>query len=84
MPFSAIHYGSNASHKPGLQHKHQSSRPVDMETDITDSFHIYRVDWAHNNLWFYFDGKKFFEVDLNVNFQPGFYEKKRNGARIKI
>ena len=55
-----------------------------METDITDSFHIYRVDWAHNNLWFYFDGKKFFEVDLNVNFQPGFYEKKRNGARIKI
>ena len=54
-----------------------------METDITDSFHIYRVDWAHNNLWFYFDNKKFFEVDLNVNFQPGFYEKNRNGAKIE-
>ena len=50
-----------------------------METDITDSFHIYRVDWAHNNIWFYFDDKKFFEIDLNVNFQPGFYEKNRNG-----
>ena len=50
-----------------------------MKTDITDSFHIYRLDWTRDNLFFYFDGKKFFEVDLNVNFQPGFYEKNRTG-----
>ena len=55
-----------------------------MKTDITDSFHIYRLDWTRDKLKFFFDGSKFFEVDLNVNFQPGFYEKKRTGYHLRF
>ena len=36
-----------------------------------------RVDWAWGEIVFYFDGQKYFTINTNKNFQPGFYEKNR-------
>jgi beta-glucanase (GH16 family) len=69
---SAIHWGKNPDN-----HDHVSSGQNDRNTDITDSFHIYRVDWLKDTAKFYFDGKKYYEINLNQNFQSDFYDEKR-------
>ena len=64
---SAIHWGKNPN-----KHDSLSSGAKDKNTDITDSFHIYQIDWLKDTMKFYFDGKKYYEINLKQNFQLWF------------
>ena len=64
---SAIHWGKNPN-----KHDSLSSGQKDKNTDITDSFHIYQIDWLKDTMKFYFDGKKYYEINLKQNFQLWF------------
>ena len=67
MVQSAIHWGRNPDN-----HEQLSSGQNDRGVDITDSFHIYRIDWLRDVAKFYFDGKKYYELNLKQNFQGQF------------